>query len=59
MADAIREGLSERKVERDKEGDDKDTVVKSKKAKVADDDDSADLDDEDLDDEDLDEEIDE
>jgi small subunit ribosomal protein S2 len=57
MADAIREGLSERKVERDKEGDDKDTVVKSKKAKVADDDDSADLDDEDLDDEDLDEEI--
>ena len=58
MADAIREGLSERKVERDKEGDDKDTVVKSKKAKVADDEDAVDLDDEDLDDEDLDEEID-
>ncbi len=68
MTDAIREGLSERKVEREKEGDEKETKVKSKKAKVADDYDSADLeedlddedlDEEDLDEEDLDEEIDE
>jgi len=61
MADAIREGLSERKVEREKEGDDKETKVKAKKSKVADDEDfdDEDLDDEDLDDEDLDEEIDE
>jgi small subunit ribosomal protein S2 len=52
MADAIREGLSERKVERDNEGDEKDTKVKGKRAKVAADDDSAviDEDDEDLDD---------
>jgi len=60
MTDAIREGLSERKVEREKDGDDKETSVKSRKAKVADDLDSLALeDDEDLDDEDLDEEIDE
>jgi small subunit ribosomal protein S2 len=61
MADAIREGLSERKVEREKDGDDKETKVKAKKSKVADDEDfdDEDLDDEDLDDEDLDEEIDE
>lgn len=62
MTDAIREGLSERKVEREKEGDDKETKVKSKKAKVADDSDSLaieDEDDEDFDLEDEDEEIDE
>lgn len=60
MTDAIREGLSERKVEREKDDDDKETKVKGRKAKVADDKsfatDSEDLDDEDLDDEDLDEE---
>jgi len=60
MADAIREGLSERKVEREKDGDDKETSVKSRKAKVAEGADSPAIDDdEDLDDEDLDEEIDE
>lgn len=59
MTDAIREGLSERKVEREKDGDDKETSVKSKKAKLADDDSLAVDDDEDLDDEDLDDEIDE
>ncbi len=53
MTDAIREGLSERKVERDNDGDDKETKVKGRKAKVADDDDSLALED----DEDLDEEI--
>jgi len=60
MTDAIREGLSERKVEREKEGDDKETSVKTRKAKVAEGVDSPAIDDdEDLDDEDLDEEIDE
>jgi small subunit ribosomal protein S2 len=60
MTDAIREGLSERKVEREKDGDDKETSVKSRKAKVADDLDSPAIDDdEDFDDEDLDEDIDE
>jgi len=60
MADAIREGLSERKVEREKDGDDKETSVKTRKAKVAEGADSPAIDDdEDLDDEDLDEEIDE
>jgi len=59
MTDAIREGLSERKVEREKDDDDKETKVKGKKVKVADDAslaiDSEDLDDEDLDDEEIDE----
>jgi small subunit ribosomal protein S2 len=59
MTDAIREGLSERKVEREKDDDDKEPKVKGKKAKVADDAslsiDSEDLDDEDLDDEEIDE----
>lgn len=60
MADAIREGLSERKVEREKDGDDKETSVKTRKARVANGPDSPAIDeDEDLDDEDLDEEIDE
>ena len=59
MTDAIREGLSERKVERDKDGDEKDTSVKSKKAKVADDDDSSVHEEDDDDDDDQDEEIDE
>ena len=63
MTDAIREGLSERKVERDKDDDEKETKVKSRKARVADEKsiavDSEDDDAEDLDDEDLDEEIDE
>ncbi len=60
MTDAIREGLSERKVEREKDDDDKETKVKSRKAKVADEK-TIDIDeeDEDLDEEDLDEEIDE
>ncbi len=61
MTDAIREGLSERKVEREKEDDDdKQPKVKGKKAKVADEEDF-DEEDEDLDDEDVDsdEEIDE
>jgi len=57
MTDAIREGLSERKVEREKEeDDDKESKVKGKKAKVVD---AEDLDSDDIDDEDLDEEIDE
>jgi small subunit ribosomal protein S2 len=62
MTDAIREGLSERKVEREKEGDDKETKVKGRKAKVADDYEAASAEDEDvedLDEEDLDEEIEE
>jgi small subunit ribosomal protein S2 len=63
MTDAIREGLSERKVEREKDDDDKETKVKGRKARVADEKsiavDSEDDDAEDLDDEDLDEEIDE
>ena len=61
MTDAIREGLSERKVEREKEeGDDKEPKVKGKKAKIVDED-IDEVEDEDLDeeDEDLDEEIDE
>ncbi|MFY9153621.1 MAG: 30S ribosomal protein S2 [Prolixibacteraceae bacterium] len=61
MTDAIREGLSERKVEREKDGDVKETKVKRKKVKVADDSDlSEDIDDEDedLDDDDQDDEID-
>lgn len=62
MTDAIREGLSERKVEREKDDDDKEAKVKGKKAKVVSAGDADDIDeDEDLDDEDedLDEEIDE
>ncbi len=61
MTDAIREGLSERKVEREKDEDDKETKVKGRKAKVADGEkfDVESEDEEDLDDEDLDEEIDE
>lgn len=57
MTDAIREGLSERKVEREKEeDDDKEPKVKGKKAKIVDED-FEDAEDEDLDEED--EEIDE
>lgn len=60
MADAIREGLSERKVEREKNGDDKEPSVKTRKAKVAEGADSPAIDDdEDLDDDDMDEDIDE
>ncbi len=59
MTDAIREGLSERKVEREKDEDDKEVKVKSRKAKVADGSSSPALDEEIEDDEDLDEEIDE
>lgn len=61
MTDAIREGLSERKVEREKDGDEKETKVKSKKAKVveddllADDEDAEEIDD--IDDEDIEEDI--
>lgn len=64
MTDAIREGLSERKVERDQEGDEKEVKVKGKgrRTKVADKNESPALDTEDediedLDDEDQDEEI--
>jgi small subunit ribosomal protein S2 len=56
MCDAIKEGLSERKVERDSDGDEKEVKVKGKKVKVVEDEDIDDLDEED---EDLDEEIDE
>lgn len=49
MTDSIREGLSERKVEREKDGDVKETKVKRKKVKVADEDLSEDIDDEDVD----------
>ena len=66
MAEAIREGLSERKVERDSDGDEKEPKLKRKKTRVADEapaieeeeieEEDEDLDDEDLDDEDLDEE---
>ena len=61
MTDAIREGLSERKVEREKDGDEKEVKVKGRRAKVADGHDSPALEEEaeDLDDEDLDEDIDE
>jgi len=61
MTDAVREGLSERKVEREKDGDEKETKVKTKKAKVveddllADDEDAEEIDD--IDDEDTEEEI--
>jgi small subunit ribosomal protein S2 len=58
MTDAIREGLSERKVERDSDGDEKETKVKGKKAKVADDYDSPVLEDDEDEDEDLDEDLD-
>jgi small subunit ribosomal protein S2 len=64
MTEAIREGLSERKVERDsdKEGDEKEVKVKGRRTKVADKEespavDTEDEDSEDLDDEDQDEEI--
>ena len=61
MTDAIREGLSERKVEREKDEDEKETKAKGRKAKVADGEkfDVDSEDEEDLDEEDLDEEIDE
>ena len=64
MTDAILEGLSERKVDRDKEGDDQEVKVKPKRKKVADVQDSPAIEEEveeeaDEEDEDLDEEIDE
>jgi small subunit ribosomal protein S2 len=59
MADAIREGLAERKLDRDKDDDDKETKVKGRKAKVADEYDSALEEDIDEEDEDLDEDLDE
>jgi small subunit ribosomal protein S2 len=60
MTDAIREGLSERKVEREKDDDDnKEPKVKGKKVKVVDEDDFDEDEDIDEDDEDSDEEIDE
>jgi small subunit ribosomal protein S2 len=62
MTDAIREGLSERKVEREKEGEEKEIKIKGKKVLVADDfatsDEDEELDDDDSDD-DSDAEIDE
>jgi len=57
MTDAIREGLSERKVERDSDGDEKEVNVKGKRRKVGSANDSAVLEEEDDDDEELDEEI--
>lgn len=58
MADAIREGLSERKVEREKEGEEKEIKVKGKKIIVADDfEDEEESEDEESDNEDLDEEV--
>ncbi len=60
MTDAIREGLSERKVEREKDDDDnKEPKVKGKKVKVVDEDDFDEDEDIDEDDEDSDEEVDE
>ena len=64
MTEAIREGLSERKVERDTDGEENEPKLKRKKPRVADVapaveeeiEEDEDLDDEDLDDEDLDEE---
>jgi small subunit ribosomal protein S2 len=62
MTDAIREGLSERKVEREKDGEEKEIKIKGKKVLVADDfatsDEDEELDDDDSDD-DSDAEIDE
>jgi small subunit ribosomal protein S2 len=61
MTDAIREGLSERKVEREKEGEEKEVKAKGKKVRVAEeaDDFDAEIDeeDEDVEDVDLDEDI--
>jgi len=61
MTDAIREGLSERKVERDNEGDNTEVKVKGRRTKVSAGHDSPALEEEteDLDDDDQDEEIDE
>jgi small subunit ribosomal protein S2 len=67
MTDAIREGLSERKVEREKEGDEAEVKVKRRKAKVVADDEESpaiEVEDEEIDDlddeeDDSDEEIDE
>lgn len=67
MTEAIREGLSERKVERDSDGDENEPKLKRKKSRVAEQapaieeeeeeiEEDEDLDDEDLDDEDLDDE---
>jgi len=58
MADAIREGLSERKVEREKDGEEKEEKIKikGKKVIVANDVDLSEDEDEELEDEDLDEE---
>jgi small subunit ribosomal protein S2 len=59
MTDAIQEGLSERKVEREKDGDETETKVKTRRKKVAAGKEDLDLiDDEDIEDEDLDEESD-
>jgi len=49
MCDAIKEGLSERKVERDSDGDEKEVKVKGKKVKVVEGEDIDDLDEEDED----------
>ena len=66
MTEAIREGLSERKVERDSDGDDKEPKLKRKKSRVAEaspaiEEEELEIDeeDEDFDDEDLDEDLDE
>ena len=54
MTDAIREGLSERKVEREKDGDEKEIKIKGKKVLVADDFGALEEEDEELDDDDSD-----
>jgi small subunit ribosomal protein S2 len=52
MTEAIREGLSERKVERDTEGDDQEPKLKRKKPRVADEVDSPAIEEEEIDEED-------
>jgi small subunit ribosomal protein S2 len=54
MTDAIREGLSERKVEREKDGEEKEIKIKGKKVLVADDFEALEEEDEELDDDDSD-----
>lgn len=51
MAEAIKEGLSERKVERDSDGDEKEPKLKRKKSRVAEESPAIDEEDEDLDEE--------
>ena len=59
MTDAIREGLSERKVEREKDGEEKEIKIKGKKVLVADDFEALEEEDEELDDDDSDDDTEE